>query len=73
MNDTNGWIDVRDRWPEPGTTVFLWDANAPETGVSAGCYVTGGWSPGWYEYGDDGTARVNVTHWYPQPAPPVIA
>lgn len=65
----DGWIDVRDRLPEPSVYVLTYDVDCPLKEYDVACWRPDRGKKGmWTIYG--GIAAV-VTHWVPLPAPPV--
>lgn len=65
MNDTNGWIDVRDRLPTSCEWVLTWDVKSPlmEFEVGFWCAEQDGWFIANYQ-------PLVATHWLPIPTPP---
>jgi hypothetical protein len=60
VNDTNGWISVKDRLPEDIKPVLVWESQGF---AYVDNYLNGDWSIG-------SANGAIITHWMPLPEPP---
>lgn len=60
FNQPDGWISVKDRLPDPGRKVLVYDLNS-------GCYVMSRRGSEWNVLP---TLRPRITHWRELPDPP---
>lgn len=70
LNNSDGWISVKERLPAPQEEVLWWNKAAQQAGVSSYEYMPL-FNDTMIDWGDAGNVSIkNFTHWMPLPKPP---